>query len=524
MSKPTEKKAMSDADKAIFMKYLKAALGAGTLAAGAGVAMSRLKAKKDKEDLTDLGKARNVIIVPVKKESFMSGLPTPDDFAKTFAASSKPGAVSPSTEMSAEDIEARKKAVLNGRKVDFFGKAASVKKSEDEAKKEDKTSGDSGGKDGSKSDGQNGDGAVLRDVNGRFASTTDPVAVAHEEKSAEGILDMITHPDRTGKAMFSAGVVRPLAFTAGGLASVYLAAKLVEAVNNVRKSRSNEDVENAREEYVKLLEGGEKSAQAAGDNMAYTALTTLGGAFMLPAALSAVIVNKIMEKRKADAKKKSLQSDSYPDEPLILYKTSENKEIAISAETALSAILVKRAMIVGAERIDRSGIEKDAFLGFNSASQDDIVNGAVDALGMPENNGNLLNLTKAYVSGDDDAVNSAIGAIKSTASEGMGAWDKFKTWWKTPSNAYNSPAFKDKLLSSGRFQDMMIGKFRDDDAFKSYGNQMIDDYIGRTFKKDGWLFNILSSLAKNTSFGQGMVEDRIRKMFPVAQTDQPAKA
>ena len=71
---------------------------------------------------------------------------------------------------------------------------------------------------------------------------------------------------------------------------------------------------------------------------------------------------------------------------------------------------------------------------------------------------------------------------------------------------------------------MMIGKFRDDDAFKSYGNQMIDDYIGRTFKKDGWLFNILSSLAKNTSFGQGMVEDRIRKMFPVAQTDQPAKA
>ena len=513
MSKPIEKKAMSEADKAIFMKYLKAALGAGTLAAGAGVVMSRLKAKKDKKDLTDLGKARNVIIVPVKKESFMSGLPTPDDFAKTFAASSRPGAATPSAEMSAEDIESKKKAVLNGRKVDFFGKAASVKKAEDNATKE-----------GGKSDKKDGEGAVLRDVNGRFANTTDPVSVAHEEKSAEGFLDMITHPDRTGKAMFSAGVVRPLAFTAGGLASVYLAAKLVEAVNNVRKSRSNEDVENAREEYVKLLEGGEKSAQAAGDNMAYTALTTLGGAFMLPAALSAVIVNKIMEKRKADAKKKSLQSDSYPDEPLILYKTSEDKEIAISAETALSAILVKRAMIVGAERIDRSGIEKDAFLGFNSASQDDIVNGAVDALGMPENSGNLLNLTKAYVSGDDDAVNSAIGAIKSTASEGMGAWDKFKTWWKTPSNAYNSPAFKDKLMSSGRFQDMMIGKFRDDDAFKSYGNQMIDDYIGRTFKKDGWLFNILSSLAKNTSFGQGMVEDRIRKMFPVAQTDQPAKA
>ena len=513
MSNPVEKKAMSDADKAIFMKYLKAALGAGTLAAGAGVAMSRLKAKKDKKDLTDLGKARNVIIVPVKKESFMSGLPTPDDFAKTFAASSKPGAAAPSAEMSAEDIEAKKKAVLNGRKVDFFGKAASVKKAEDNAAKE-----------GGKSDKKDGEGAVLRDVNGRFASPTDPVYVAHEEKSAEGFLDMITHPDRTGKAMFSAGVVRPLAFTAGGLASVYLAAKLVEAVNNVRKSRSSEDVENAREEYVKLLEGGEKSAQAAGNNIAYTTLTTLGGAFMLPAALSAVIVNKIMEKRKADEKKKSLQSDSYPDEPLILYKTSEDKEIAISAETALSAILVKRAMIVGAERIDRSGIEKDAFLGFNSSSQDDIVNGAVDALGMPENSGNLLNLTKAYVSGDDDAVNSAIGAIKSTASEGMGAWDKFKTWWKTPSNAYNSPAFKDKLMSSGRFQDMMIGKFRDDDAFKSYGNQMIDDYIGRTFKKDGWLFNILSSLAKNTSFGQGMVEDRIRKMFPAAQSDQPAKA
>lgn len=488
MNKPTEKKAMSDSDKATFIKYLKAALGAGALAAGAGVAMSRLKAKKDKEDLTDLEKARNVIIVPVKKESFMSGLPTPDEFAKTFSVSSKTNTGITATEMSPEDIEARKKAIVNGRKVDFFGKSASVKKSEDDA------------------------------INAGSTSIT------HEEKSAEGFLDMITNPGRTGKAMFSAGVIKPLAFTAGGLASVYLAAKLVEAVNNVRKSRSNEDVENARDEYVRLLEVGEKSAQAVGDNMVYTAITTLGGAFMLPAALSAVLVNKIMEKRKEDAKKKSLQSDSYPEEPLILYKTSENKEISISAETALSAILVKRAMIVGAERIDRSGIEKDAFLGFNSASQDDIVNGAVDALGMPENSGNLLNLTKAYVSGDDDAVNSAIGAIKSTASEGMGAWDKFKTWWKTPSNAYNSPAFKDKLMSSGRFQDMMIGKFRDDDAFKSYGNQMIDDYIGRTFKKDGWLFNILSSLAKNTSFGQGMVEDRIRKMFPAAQTDQPAKA
>jgi hypothetical protein len=180
-------------------------------------------------------------------------------------------------------------------------------------------------------------------------------------------------------------------------------------------------------------------------------------------------------------------------------------------------------MFLDAEMTDRYGIEKDAFLGFNSASQDEIVNGAIDALGMPENSGNLLDLTKAYVDGDDEKVNSAIGAIKSTASDGMGAWDKFKTWWKTPSNAYNSPAFKDRLMSSGRFHDMMVGKFQNDDAFKNYGNQIVDDYIGRTFKKDGWLFKIISSLAKNTGFSQSLISDKIRDMFPAAHNEQAPK-
>jgi hypothetical protein len=137
MGESTEKKAMSDYDKALIAKYLKAAIGAGALAAGTGAVLSRIKAKKDMSDLTDIEKARNVIVIPVKKDSFMDGLPTPDEFEKAYARAStaRAGGNDSAADASPDDIEARKKAILGGRKVDFFGKSASSKGSSGKAVK-----------------------------------------------------------------------------------------------------------------------------------------------------------------------------------------------------------------------------------------------------------------------------------------------------------------------------------------------------------------------------------------------------
>ena len=221
-----EKKAMSPEDKA---KLLKASLVAAVSTAGIGAFVRNLRLRKSREKAMETEKARNTIIVPVKKTKFMEGLPTPEELAESRGetavtdeqtlipedvetkALTAPEEVS---EMTPEEIAAKKKAILasNGRKFNFFGKAASVKKA----------------------------GA--------------------EKKAVDGFLDSVIHPIDSTKRIFQTAIDKPVWFTAGALGSIYLAAMISDAINERRKQTAKARLEDARAEYVDLLEGDEKKA------------------------------------------------------------------------------------------------------------------------------------------------------------------------------------------------------------------------------------------------------------------------
>lgn len=449
---------LSANERAALAKYLKAAIAASVVTAGVGVGLRRLKGNKDREKALDAEQARNVIVVPIKKESFMEGLPTPEEFARLRGVDEAPSS-DDNSEMSQEDIDAKKKEILgsNSRRFDFFGKSSSDR---------------------------------------------------NTEKKAEGFLEMLSNLPRTGSRFVRAGVVRPLLFTTGGLAGIYLASKIVDEVNKIRRRESEENVDLAREEYVKLLEEPESEKKAEdGDNGLYTGAAVLGSTFLIPAALAAIVVNKVMERRKAEANKSKVPG-SFPDEPLILYKTSEGRDVEISPETALASILVKTSMFVNAERSEPCKTEKKAFLGFNEASKDEMIGNAIRLLSQPKNSKYLLQAVKGYVGGDDNAISSAMD----NAVNGMSGDDKASIWWRTKggADAYKSNEFMLALAGDKSFQDLLIDKFKNDKEFSAYGNEIVGNELGRTFKKGSLLYNVMNWLSQATGYGNSMITNRIR--------------
>lgn len=503
---------MTDEDKKTLLKYLKYAIASGVAAGGIGVAARRIKDENARAKATSLDEHKNVITIPIRKDSFMEGLPTPEELAKSRDG----GQVAQITnQLSPDEIAARKKDIVrsNARKLDFFRKAAQdngVEKPKDE-----KNDGDGDEKK------KKSDAPVLRDQSGRFASPTDPVAVENAEKTAEGIFDMLANPKRTAKELWHSATFKPLALMGGGLASVYIASKIVDAVNKRRRESSKSRVDSERDEYVKLLqEGEEKSAQAkgkVGDNPLYGAAAVLGGSFLVPALLSAIVVNRMMNQKRKEKDKLSQLSDSYPDEPVILYKTSEADEMEITPEAAFAVLTVKSAMFKALEEEDRElggKVEKEA----ESMSDVDAVNQTLDMFDDPANASHVLNISKAYSSGD-------------TESAGNAFMNMFKAQknLKDPNGlgkALMRPHVRRAILAHPRLTNRLFTYYTDPkwkETFGGHADEMLGNELSKSFKKDSFLYNIVKWLYSTFGFGKDKVKERIGGMLQSAAKQQGAE-
>ena len=345
-----EKKAISPEERS---KIIKSMIIAGGGAALIGALARSMKKKKPEK----IEKNKNAIIVPISQSNFLSDLPTPDEFAQMKGESDGTKVAS-----AAEKPE-------RNAKFDFFKKAASSKKAEDsepekkDDKKDEPTKDPVGGSEApkpvtaeKKDDGR----VILRGQDGRFVSPTDPIAVEKVEKVAEGDWsgwDVVLHPVDSAKSMINsateaagnaaktvlnAAVDKPVWYTAGALGSIIIAAKISDYINKNRVKQTKMSLNRAREKYIELL--NEKSAGALD-----TTGTVLGASFIVPFALAAIIKNRMIEKEKKEAKKRKEMTNSYPDDPVILYKTIDDKEVGIPPKVAMAAIMVKRAMILSSE-------------------------------------------------------------------------------------------------------------------------------------------------------------------------------
>ena len=559
--KPRREKKMGNVKKATsnedLKKIIMAAVLGGAGAAGIGALVRDANARKNRKKLKDIAGSRNAIIVSVKKQKFMEGLPTPDELSAmrgenvagedkgllpdkhTVSMLTGPGSQDASS-MSQEEIDARKKDILRSRSrgLNFFKRGADESKNDDASEgkgKDNSVDGDSAKSDSEeKEDGDKKPRIVLRNQKGEFVSPTDPVGVVQVQKIAQdgydwssGVANAVFHPFDTMKKVWDAATDKPVALTAGMVGSLYIAAQIADAINERRRSKSKKRLDEARERYVDLLQrsNGEKTAED--KDITVPAGMAIGSAFFIPMALTALVTNKIIENRKAEKKKLKERSDSYPDEPIILYKTSEDKEIELEPETALALILVKKAMIEDVERLEaerglakRAGFwspwdaaktiyhtGKDLATSYNSATQGDAVNTAIGIFNDPKNHGLMLDLTKAYASNDPNQINDAYRNLEANVY----VPNKWKTWWTGQDKIIKSPEFRATLAQNGRFQDALAYNMNNDPDFKKVRDSMIDDYLGLTFDKNGFLHKILSWIAKNTGIGSYFVNKSMRE-------------
>ena len=551
---PSEKTA---ADRAT---YVKAMVASAIAAAGIGAVAKNIKERKARAEAGNISSSKNTIVVPVLKSKFMDGLPTPEELKKSrgegdaSAAASEPTETqtaqadqaaqsAQSTAMTPEEIAAKKREIVGGRKVNFFGKRA--ERSEKAPEGGDDGKGEKNDGEGEGKDGKDKGRLIFRDQNGKFVSPSDPVAVESVEKAADekgydwmnGLFNTFFHPIDTAGVMFNAAKDKPVLMTAGAVGSIILAAKISDSINKMRRERSKDRLDKARSQYVALLEGGDNE-KAAADIPAdrdprVPAGALIGGAFVVPLALTALVTNRIIENRKNEKKREKEMSDSYPDEPIILYKTSEDKEIRISPETALFAIMVKSAMYESVELEERQmskeaqlesvknwigtqigkgvGAIGKAFSGVASPmSVDEASNTVMKMLENPDNNAHFLSLVK-----------NPSGGLSQEAMLEMAGREKNPVEMARLYQTLNDPKLRSRVVNNvktgKRMQDLIINRATDDRYADSWGKFKTDKInealAGYGFAQGGLLHKMFSWILNNTGLGNYFVKNKINDYF-----------
>lgn len=514
--------------------YIKAAIVAGVGAAGIGALIRDIKSKKSRKKNMDFSSSSNAIVIPINKRVFLDGLPTKAEHKQMFGDSSEEQ--KPLLEVTnPTDLASAKREILRGRKFDFFGKKAST----EEEKKDVPASGEKEVKEVSeeKIDGR----IVLRGQDGRFVSQTDPVAVQEVEKSA-GFNPFQPFVDPSGflKDLKSGMLGKPIAFTAGAIGSIVLASKISDAINERRKERAKKKLDRSRENYVKILEddseGSEKSASG-GDSHdgSFGDLSgkVIGASFFVPMALTALVTNKIIENRKAEKKRKKEMSNSYPEDPIILYQTYDGKNTKIAADTALMAIMVKRAMMEDAERAEAEliksaqfvpggGIGVDVTKKRDSPYSDDEINKAVDyaakILGDKGNSGALLDTIKRYGAGESVDLGETFSGMVPTVDKIPLIGNVFGDMPRNFDEISKTPEFKQRLAQNGGLTDTIIDRFDTDPEWKKYKQERIENGLadkieGWGFQKGGILHNIIAWFMKLFGAGNSDFNDSVRQSF-----------
>jgi hypothetical protein len=323
---------------------------------------------------------------------------------------------------------------------------------------------------------------------------------------------------------------------------VYLATLLADGINKIRRNRSKALAEKEKERYMNMIGRKEvKQAQdKSGSDIRDWAGIGLGTAFLVPAALSAIIVGRILSNRRQEAKRRKEISNSIPEEPIFLYQTHDGASMPVSPGTALASILSKRAMI---ESVERSYImpnmEKSASniwqniarlfsmdkrlkyargahaRGMNDPRMSAAVGDTINFFSKPKNNAYLLKIKNMAEAGD------MAGA--SRYFEKILPQDMKKLHYKM----YLNKGFLPNLMGNGRFQDLIVENYNNDKYKDTWGkdkSSKISNYVATElgFEKGGLLHTILSFLMNK--FGTGMFNSRLREGMRSSSADMWNKA
>ena len=515
--------------------YIKAAIVAGIGAAGIGALIRDIKSKKSRKKKMDFSASKNAIVIPVNKRVFLDGLPTKAEHRQMFGDGSEEH--KPLLDVTnPEELASAKKDILRGRKFDFFGKTAS----KEDVKKDVPASGEKDVKEVSeeKIDGR----VVLRGQDGRFVSQTDPVAVQEVEKSAWfNPFQPFVDPSGFLKDLKSGMLGKPIAFTAGAIGSIALASKISDAINERRKERAKRRLERSMDSYVKMLEegegGSEKSASGRDSHdgsFGDLSGKVIGASFFVPMALTALVTNKIIENRKAEKKRKKEMSNSYPAEPIILYQTYDGNNMKIAADTALMAIMVKRAMMEDAERAEAEliksaqfvpggGIGVDVTKKRDSPYSDDEINKAVDyaakILGDKGNSGALLDTIKRYEDNESVDLGKTFSGMVPTVDKIPLIGNVFGDMPRNFDEISKTPEFKQRLAQNGGLTDTIISRFDTDPEWKKFKQERIEKGISDKIEKDwgfekgGIMHKIIAWFMKLFGAGNSDFNDSVRQRF-----------
>lgn len=569
-------------------EYIAKALAATVAAAGLGAVAKHMSSKSDREKMMKRDLSRNAIVIPIVKKKFMEGLPTPEALAAERGESASPEAKPQIIE--GMDMNAVKKDILrnNSRQFDFFRKAAeedsSSRDSGDGVKAEDNANDKKDPGKSDEGDKDDNERTLYRDQTGKFISPTDPLAVAQAQKEASGggkgydwskLWDIPLHPIDTLGVMWDAAKDHPVKATAAALGSFWLAGQISNAINSARKKRAQQRADEAREQYAEMLErveGNEKSASGTDPRAAAGAI--LGASVIVPAAITAMVVNRIFINRREEQRKEKERSDSYPDDPVILYKTSEGKDIEMSPEAALAVMEIKSAMVANAEYLrQKSGHEKIAAWDWASPidsikekaneaaekarevagnaigavrerlpdiadpySVEEATDRMVGLLTDDKNSDYLARITRSqynaanakneaervkYMKETNDAILELCNKRLSKADKARLSAAYVKNGGKFKNDMQNS------LMSSNALQGHLARVYSSGDKnspFAQHRDEIVADKLGKYVKRDSWLHKVLMWIMNTFGISQRIAANKINEQFNARRAAQLTEA
>ena len=536
MENQTKQAAMSQADLRSLLRALILAGGASTVAAGVGSILHANKEDREAEKRRNPASDRTAITVNIKKDKFMGELPKPSEIAVARGESTsteKPVAQLPGSDtsvkalpapqdvssLSDKDLASLKKSILRsheGSPINFFApKAASCESPKnDPAKAQPK---DQAGvkKTGPVATTIKNPSGTPRAEDGRFAST-DP------SRPSEKVGFDLSHPlDSVGNliadAMGSAAnnsVNKTIIYGGSAAAAIGSAALLSSVVNKIRENRANKDLENSRKDYLKELSGSnEKSAQAGEDVQGSGSLFggLLGAGLIAPGILTGIIVNKVIENRRKEKKDQKASMNSFPEEPTIFYKTSEDKSCEVSLESILSTIIVKEAAFQAIERFDSwrameksasiwdSGINRfaDWYSNMNDTSEADADALEKDPKKLLENVRWLNEMNQMSPEDQQKKLNSLSAAQKAEYAHRIDATKKF----------YMRKGNTDKTLKY----------FNDVPEWKKFQDEQMDAFINKKYNAgtpgSTWYNNAFAAIVRWITHTFGLGRDQFANQY-----------
>lgn len=530
---------MTPEERAAVIKYLKAGLGAGVLASGIGLTASRLKSLKERAKHSPEN-SRNAIIVDINKNNFLKDLPTPEAQAQMFAGATPKGVVGGAEskpQMTEEEIAAAKKEILRkGRKMDFFGlRKAAAPKSEVRQILEQAV-----GEDGEKKNGgekKPEPPKLPRDTEGRFVSPTSPIAAFQSEKDAFDFSSWLINPIDSAKEVggraWESAKTHPFGLAAGGLSAIYLSALIVDKVNEMRAKASKRSANVARQEYIRMLqdgneEGAEKTAQDGNSGIPEYTGAVVGASVVLPYIVSAMITNRILENRKEKDRKAKMMANSYPEDPVILYKTSEAKEIKFKPDAAFTMIMLKQAMFDAAGELEKSAESvgsagksiANALGNAGNAMYDSAADSIAKAMANKDNSGLVLNLAKAYQAGNMTDVNTHMMSL-------LGKVDPKSLLATGAAAAFNPKKLMRRVAGHQGIQDSLAGYITDDNNadWKAWREEMTAKKLGRYFRQGSPLYKIIEWITNNMGVGKFLarksIQDKLMAMSGKNKVQKP---